>query len=165
MGDILCSVTSTNLPYFVQKSQPLVQNAVPLHCYDRITLPAKANWCPKPCGLRTRYTSIVGDTINSGPGDPGPGTRDPRPKDPGNQGSSAVTGDRNATTSQNSWLYHCLEYSSQLAQIRRHFQHYPLACLHHFATSEYYQILTYLVLRPLQRSQTLTHYTRLQKSI
>ena len=30
---------------------------------------------PKPCGLRTMYTPIVGDTINSGPGDPG--TRGP----------------------------------------------------------------------------------------
>ena len=56
------------------------------------------------------------DTINSGPGDPGP-----RTGDPGIQGSSAVTGDRNATTSQNSWLYHCLEYASQLGTNRKTF--------------------------------------------
>ena len=60
-----------------------------------------------------------------GPGDPGPGTGDPGPgtRNPGTQGSSAVTGDRNATTSQNSWLYHCLEYAShdQLGTNRKTF--------------------------------------------
>ena len=39
-------------------------------------------------------------------------------------------------------------------------QRYPLACLHR---SSSYQIFVYLVLRPLRRSQTPAHYTRLQK--
>ena len=76
-------------------------------------------------------------------------TRGPGTWDPGTQGSSAVTGDRNATTSQKSWLYHCLEYASQLGTNRKTLlQHYPLACLHHFSTSEYYQIAIHVPCSP-----------------
>ena len=56
--------------------------------------------------------------------DPGTGTRGP--EDPRTRGPTAVTGDRNTTTSQNSWLYHCLECASQLGTNRKTFSAYSI---------------------------------------